>query len=64
MKKRVSKAVKINGINAGNPSADIGKLIKSLVEGQRRFLARRRDRLIKPSAPLIRKARRERAAQL
>lgn len=56
---------------AGFPSVLLGDralqreaLTQRLVDGQRKILARRRGRVLKSSAPLIRRARRERTARL
>jgi excisionase family DNA binding protein len=56
--------VQVNVIHLGERPPDPESLISSLIEGQKVILARRHGRPLKPSAPLIRQARRERAAQL
>ena len=48
-------------IRLGDRAVDSGQLIAALLEGQTRVLARRRSKPLKRSAPLIRKACRERA---
>ena len=53
-----------NVIHLGDRTVDPGRLVEALLEGQARILARRRGKPLKPSAPLIRQARRERAAHL
>jgi len=51
-------------IRLGDRTADTEKLIGNLLAGQEKILSRRRGRPFKPSAPLIRQARRQRSAQL
>ena len=62
--KMKERMVQANVIHLGQRPADPESLISGLVEGQRSILSRRRGRPLKPSAPLIRQARRERAAHL
>lgn len=64
MKKQLTRVTKVNVISGRKRPANTTKLLGSLVQGQRRLLARRRGRLLKPSAPLIRQARRERTTHL
>ena len=51
-------------IHLGDRAVDPRELVTVLLEGQASILARRRGRPLKPSAPFIRQARRERAARL
>ena len=60
MKKR---SVEDKPIRLGDPAVDPGELVAALLEDQTRVLARRRGKPLKTSAPLIRKARRERAGR-
>jgi len=61
MKKR---SVEDKPIRLGDRAVDPGELAAALLEGQTRVLGRRRGKPLKRSAPLIRKARRERAGRL
>jgi len=51
-------------IRLGDRAVDPKELVAALLEGQTGILARRRGKLLEPSTPLIRQARRERAARL
>jgi len=62
--KMKERTMEDNVIHLGDRAVDPGKLVEALLEGQARILARRRGKPLKPSAPLIRQARRERAAHL
>jgi excisionase family DNA binding protein len=51
-------------IRLGDRAVEPRELVATLLEGQASILTRRRRRPLKPSVPLIRRARRERAAHL
>jgi excisionase family DNA binding protein len=62
--KMKERTMEDNVIHLGDRTADPGTLVEALQQGQARILARRRGKPLRPSAPLIRQARRERAAHL